>query len=136
MECGKANHTLSISLGGCYNAHALISVFTSQFLEVLLLRLAFSCALATNTSTESDGPSLRKCTIWKNGVFWGDRYGVETLVEMQSDSKEVVVLIRSFQENLTAFLQLHSSIIRKVLTTVSDFVQKLTLLNILLILQR
>ena len=104
--------------------------FMSRFLEVLLLRLAFSCALATDTSTESDGPSLkRKCTIWKNGIFWGDRYGVETLVEVQSDGKTVVVLMRSFQENLTAFLQLRSRIIQKVLTTVSDFCARVNTLE-------
>ena len=106
--------------------------FTSRFLEVLLLRLAFSCALATDhdISTESDGPSLkRKCTLWKNGIFWGDRYGIETLVEVQSDGRAVIVLMRSVQENLKAFLQLRSSIIQKILTTVSDFCAKVNTLE-------
>ena len=97
--------------------------FTSRFLEVLLLRLAFSYALTTDTCDE--GPSLkRKCTIWKNGIFWGDRNGNEILVEVHSCSKAVVVLMRSFQEELTPFLQLRSSIIQKVLITVLDFCAK------------
>ena len=102
--------------------------FTSRFLEVLILRLAFSCALSSSlTDAVTDGPSLRrKCTIWKNGIFWGDRNGIETLVEVRSDNKEVVVLMRSFQENLSEFLQLRSSIIQKVLITVSDFCAKVT----------
>ena len=102
--------------------------FTSRFLEVLILRLAFSFALSsTSTNVVTDGPSLkRKCTIWKNGIFWGDRNGVETLVEVRSDNKEVIVLMRSFQENFPAFLQLRSSIIQRVLTTVSDFCAKVS----------
>ena len=68
--------------------------FTSQFLQVLLLRIAFFCALAP----DSNGlPVLqRKCSIWKGGIFWSTREGVQALMEIRDppQNKEVLLLFR------------------------------------------
>ncbi len=101
--------------------------FTSRFIEVLILRLAFSFALIT-TFDDADTaiPVLqRKCSIWKNGIFWGDNSGVETLFEVVPDNKSVVVLMRcTMRQALKPFLQLRSSVICKVLAAVSEFCAK------------
>ena len=99
--------------------------FDSRFLHVLLLRLAFSFAL-TKSSEESDGqhPAIhRKCSLWKNGIFWGNRYGVETLVEVLPDNKAVVVLMRYSKDMvyMTEIMNLLSSVIGKVLQCAQTF---------------
>ena len=101
--------------------------FTSRFIEVLILRLAFSFALITTyDDTDTAIPVLqRKCSIWKNGIFWGDNSGIETLFEVVSDNKSVVVLMRcTMRQALKHFLQLRSSLIRKILAAVSEFCAK------------
>ena len=87
---------------------------TSQFLQVLLLRLAFSLAL----ESKCDGGNVigihRKCSIWKNGIFWGREFGMETLVEVIED-KSVVVICRFQTSNLEKCLKHRSEVIRTVL---------------------
>ena len=101
--------------------------FTSRFLEVLILRLAFSFALVT-TSDDTDAtiPVLqRKCSVWKNGIFWGDNKGVEALFEVVADNKSAVLLMRcTMRQALLPFLKLRSCIICKVLAAVSEFCAK------------
>ena len=101
--------------------------FTSRFLEVLILRLAFSFALiATSDDASTTIPVLqRKCSVWKNGLFWGDNNGVEALFEVAPDNKSVVVLMRcTMRQALKPYLQLRASIICKVLAAVSEFCAK------------
>ena len=67
--------------------------FTPRFLQVLLLRLAFSLALAPHEHTSTKLPALqRNCQVWKNGICWGDKSGVEALVEV-NENKSVVVML-------------------------------------------
>ena len=89
---------------------------TSQFLQVLLLRLAFSCAIAPDVS--SNLPFLqRKCSIWKNGIYWGSRKGVEALVEIRDppNNTEVVVMLRCMSGQEVECARLCSTVIQIVL---------------------
>ena len=91
---------------------------TSQFIQVLLLRIAFSCALAPDTPGGSDLPVLlRKCSIWKNGIYWGSREGVEALVEIRDppQNKEVVVMLHCSSDQEVECARLHSTVIQMVL---------------------
>ena len=91
---------------------------TSQFIQVLLLHIAFSCALAPDTPGSSDLPVLlRKCSIWKNGIYWGSREGVEALVEIRDppQNKEVVVMLRCWSGQEVECARLRSTIIQMVL---------------------
>ena len=60
--------------------------FTTRFFQVLLLRLAFEFAFPHHEEEEEghmDFPAiLRKCSVWKNGIYWGNRDGVEVLAEV------------------------------------------------------
>ena len=98
--------------------------FSSRFLQVLLLRIAFAFALSPQRRADPDVPALqRKCSIWRNGIFWGDRNGVEVLVGVV-EHKIVIVLMRS--QHLTGeCLQLRSSVISKVLKTATDLCPKI-----------
>ena len=97
--------------------------FYPRFVQVLLLRLAFSFAFSKLPST--DVPSLqRKCAIWKNGIYWGDRNGTEMLVEI-AEQNRVVVLMRS-HEIISECLQLRSLLIQKVLAAAREFCSKVS----------
>ena len=97
--------------------------FYPRFVQVLLLRLAFSFAFSKLPSTGV--PSLqRKCAIWKNGIYWGDRNGAETLVEI-AEQNRVVVLMRC-PEVKSECLQLRSLLIQKVLAAAREFCSKVS----------
>ena len=72
----------------CSQSHQF---FTPHFLQVLLLRLAFSFALAPDIS--HDHPAFqRRCSVWKNGIYWSNHDGVECLVEIED--RQVLVMFR------------------------------------------
>ena len=87
---------------------------TSRFLQVLLLRLAFSLALESKRDCGDVLGIHRKCSIWKNGIFWGRGFGMETLVEIIED-KSVIVITRFQTSNLEKCLKHRSEVIRTVL---------------------
>ena len=91
---------------------------TSQFTQVFLSRIAFSCALAPDTPGSNDLPVLlRKCFIWKNGISWGSRKGVEALVEIRypPQYKEVVAMLRCWSGQEVECARQRSTIIQMVL---------------------
>ena len=100
--------------------------FYPRFVQVLLLRLAFSFAFSKLPSSEV--PSLqRKCAIWKNGIYWGDRNGTEALVEI-AEQNRVVVLMRCPGVK-SECLQLRSLLIQKVLAAACEFCSKVSIVE-------
>ena len=89
--------------------------FMPRFLQVLILRLAFSFALTTDVEIPSSGlPALqRKCTVWKNGISWASRSGVEALVEVVAQ-RRVNVILRCLKGTEVACTRIRSTIIQKV----------------------
>ena len=103
--------------------------FSSRFLQVLLLRLAFSFALETSCdkASQSTDPGIhRNCHLWKNGVFWGSVFGMQTLVEVTSDNKSVVVLARFRKANLLQCVHLRSAVISTILQCKEQFCLRVT----------
>ena len=101
--------------------------FTSRLLEVLLLRLMFSFALGSDDISIKVKPPIlqRKCSVWKNGIFWGNNDGVETLVEVLPSNKAIVVFMRCLDKDAaSAYLRLRSRVFQKVLTAVTEFCVK------------
>ena len=97
--------------------------FGPRFLQVLLLKLAISCGFCKRPSSQV--PSLQcKCFLWKNGIYWGDEFGVETLVEI-AEQNRVVVLMRC-PEVKSECLQLRSLLIQKVLAAAREFCSKVS----------
>ena len=101
--------------------------FTPWFHQVLLLRLAFHFALIpSKEETNLQVPSIqRKCTVWKNGIFWGNRHGIEALVEILPDNKDVIFLIRGHECKLLEFMELRSQVLLKVRECVNDFCENI-----------
>ena len=105
--------------GWCLQCSKEGQYLTPWFLQVLLLRLAFSFALAPNTSQHDchrTSPVLRRrCAIWKNGIQWLDQDGVETIVEVSEQNRVVLLLMSCSEGEEMACVQLRSSLISMVL---------------------
>ena len=90
-----------------------------RFLHVLLLRLTFNFAAASKSSTQEN--LRRMCTIWKNGIQWCTRTGVEVLLEVVEQNTAVLLLLRCVKDQEMEGVKLRSEVIRKVLDTKEQF---------------
>lgn len=97
---------------------------SSRFLHVIVHRLAFSFAMSHSFSNSSVLMSIhRKCSVWKNGIFWRSLSGVDVIVETV-EKKEVAVYVRSRKHYELDAVRLRSSVISKVLQAVHEFCPK------------
>ena len=110
----------NVHFGWTLQCTNLEQFLTSRFLQVLLLRLAFSLALESKRDCGDVLGIHRKCSIWKNGIFWGRGFGMETLVKIIED-KSVIVITRFQTSNLEKCLKHRSEVIRTVLECHSRF---------------
>ena len=96
---------------GCSDPHRF---FSSRFLHVLLLRLAFTFPLGSKK--RSLPPSLhgleRQCKVWRNGICWKSVSGVSTIVEIIDLNRWVIVLV---SEKTREVAQICSNVIRMIL---------------------
>ena len=94
--------------------------FSGRFLQVLLLRLAFLFALAPTDPSTTDHLALhRKCSVWKNGIYWVNRSGGEAIVEI-INLRQVVVIVRSKLEKME-LVRLRSAVIKTVIDAKEEF---------------
>ena len=94
-----------------------------RFLHVLLLRLAFSFALAPETAEEDRAcPVLqRRCNVWKAGIHWQNRDGVEAIVEVVEQNTAVTVVMGCLEGREVECTGLRSELIRAILATKERF---------------
>ena len=99
----------------CKNSHQF---FDSRFLQVLLLRSAFSFAVVKESQEET--PILRReCFLWKNRIFWSSKYDVKILIEISSDNK-AVVLFQNIKNSILHSANLQAQVIQKVFQCVKE----------------
>ena len=101
--------------------------FSSRFTQVLLLRLAFSFTLIKKKIHESVPALQRECSIWKNGIFWGETFGMEIIVEIHSNM--VVLLTRCQEDNLLPCISLRSNILKKILQCTHDICSNIEIIE-------
>ena len=94
--------------------------FSSRFLQVLLLRLAFLFALESSSEDTDNLGIYLNCSLWKNGIFWGTHFGINMLVEI-NDNKYVIVMSRFNASNLLKCLKHRSQVLHTVLECVEEF---------------
>ena len=86
--------------------------FTSRFLHVLLLRLAYTFPLA---SAQHVRPAKR-CSVWENGISWDNAEGITTIVKLIEHNQCVVVVMSHRAETRQLkYLKHRSSVIKLVL---------------------
>ena len=101
--------------------------FTPRFVQVLLLRLAFSFTELAPKVSDSLPSFQRRCSLWKSGICWESKHGVETLVEVGEGSRRVVVMWRCLKDREVECANQRSDVIRKVLQAREEFCPKVTL---------
>ena len=69
---------------------------TTQFLHVLILRLAFTFALKLDPGDcRENSLTLRcRCSVWKCGIAWFNRVPIETVVEVGLQHQSVILMMR------------------------------------------
>ena len=73
----------------CMDPHEFLS---SRFLHLLLLSVAYEFPLASRFNPHSAISGLqRKCTIWRNGIFWMDRKKTCTVIQFLDNNRCVMV---------------------------------------------
>ena len=73
----------------CMDRHEFLS---SRFLHLLLLSVAYQFPLASRSNPCSSVSGLqRKCTIWRNGIFWRDDNNTCTVIELLDNNRCVMV---------------------------------------------
>ena len=73
----------------CMDPHEFLS---SRFLHLLLLSVAYEFPLASRFNPYSSVSGLqRKCTIWRNGIFWRDNNNTCTVIELLDNNRCVMV---------------------------------------------
>ena len=99
--------------------------FTTRFLQVLLLRLAFRFALsqddATQTNKKTKAQALsRKCNMWKNGINWSDTNGVKAVFEVK-DLQTATVTMTCTERGEIHCVRLRTQLINTILKARDDF---------------
>ena len=114
---GEAIDTPSYRFGWTLQCSRSHQFLTPQFLHVLLLRLAFSFALAhDDTHQVQFCPVLKKrCCIWKNGICWLSRTGVETTVEVIKQNTVVSLAISCLTDKEVECVEHRSQVIKSIL---------------------
>ena len=103
--------------GWCLQCSKEGQYLTPRFLHVLLLRLAFSFALAPDSS-QQDEPSpvlRRRCAVWKNGIEWRDRNDTYIRIEVVEQNQTVLLLMCCPEKRAMACVKLRSSLVRTIL---------------------
>ena len=101
--------------------------FPARFLHVLLLRLVFRFTLSVPSQNKASSASpdhshfQRRCTMWKTGVHWLMREGVECIVELVDGSKGVVIITKSKEDMAESCTNVFNRIFSCVMEAKEEF---------------
>ena len=117
----RLNECFNYKCGFILHCSETDKFFTPRFLQVLILRLAFSFALIPCMCSFT--PAIERCCrVWKNGISWINENGIESVIEVLEDFQAVVVMLRCItgEENEVKCMFHRSSVIQTVLSTRAD----------------
>ena len=118
---------LSYSIGWLGRCADPCDYFPPRFLHVLLLRVVFRFTLSVPAQNQASGASpdhshfQRLCTMWKTGVHWLMKEGVECMVELVNCNKEVVVITKSEEDTAENCISVFNRIIGCVMEAKAEF---------------
>ena len=97
---------------GCVDSHEF---FSSRFLHVLLLSVAYKFPLASRFIRSSSLSGLqRMCTVWRNGISWSDDDDITVVVELLDNNRWVMVAMSCDKDSPVKHAKLRSSLISLV----------------------
>ena len=117
LDVWEQNDDMCCKCGWFYQCIRPDQFLTTQFLHVLILRLAFTFALKLDAGDcREDTLSLcRRCSVWKHGIAWVNRVRIETVVEVGLQYQSVIVMMRCPKGKEAKCAQLRSKVIQKIL---------------------
>ena len=117
LHVWEQNDDMCCKSGWLYQCIRPDQFLTTQFLHVLILRLAFTFALKLDPGDcREDSLALRrKCSVWKHGIAWLNRVRIETVVEVGLQYQSVIVMMRCPKGKEAKCVQLRSEVIQKIL---------------------
>ena len=86
--------------GWCLQCTSKHHFFPPRYFHVLSLRLAYKMA-----QPQEGGQLKRRCTFWKNGLYWSNGHGVGSLVEIVDGSQCVLVMMsceKGYSDNMVS----------------------------------
>ena len=94
--------------------------FTSRFLHVLLLRLAYTFPLANDTQ-ETFHHNQTGCNVWNNGISWENEEGIRTIVEVIDNQKVLVLASHKSASRPVECNKHHCAVVRLILNLQQQF---------------
>ena len=117
LHVWEENDKMGCKCGWIYKCIRPDQFLTTQFLHVLILRLAFTFALKFDPGDcHANLLALhRRCSVWKHGIAWLNTAPIETVVEVGLQHQSVIVMMRCPKGEEAECVQLCSKVIQKVL---------------------
>ena len=100
--------------GWCLQCTREQHFFPPRYFHVLSLHLAFKMA-----QPQEDDNLERRCTFWKNGLYWSNGHGVGSLVEIVDESQCVLVMM-SCEKGSDNMMSLRRDVIGEVMSVYKE----------------
>ena len=104
-----------LKFGWCLKCIDEHEFFSSRFLHLLLLSVAYEFPLASHAASFSVSGLLRTCKVWKNGIFWRNPDNIVTVIELIDKNRCVLVAMSCDDTSPLEHAELRSSLIGLVL---------------------
>uniref|UniRef100_A0A1X7T921 Uncharacterized protein n=1 Tax=Amphimedon queenslandica TaxID=400682 RepID=A0A1X7T921_AMPQE len=101
--------------GWCLQCTSKHHFFPPRYFHVLSLRLAYEMA-----QPQEDDQLMRRCTFWKNGLYWSNGHGVGSLVEIVDESQCVIVMMSCEKDYSDNMVSLRGDVIGKVMSVYKE----------------
>ena len=105
----------TLQFGWCLDCLDRNQFFSSRFLHLLLLSVAYRFPLADRRNIDVALSGLqRRCTVWKNGISWSDSDNITTVVELIDKNRCVLVAMSSSEDRPVEHAKLRSELISMI----------------------
>ena len=105
----------ALVFGWCLGCVDPEQYFSSRFLHILLLSVAYRFSLSFRRKVTSSPHGLqRRCTFWKNGISWTDSDNITMLIELLDYNRRVLVAMSCSKDRPMKYAKLRSSLISLV----------------------
>ena len=105
----------ALEFGWCLGCVDPEQYFSSRFLHILLLSVAYRFSRSVRRKVISSLPGLqRRCTVWNNGISWTDSDNITMLIELLDNNRRVLVAMSCSKDRPMEHAKLRSSLISLV----------------------
>ena len=101
----------ALKFGWCLKCIDPHEFFSSRFLHLLLLSVAYKFPLASQAASSSVSGLQRICTVWRNGIFWRNLDNIITVIELTDKNRCVFVAMSCDDTSTVEHAELRSSLI-------------------------